>query len=209
MSAHPRLRLATEDDAEGVLAIYAPLVLHTAISFELAPPSLEEMKARIRSTLAEWPWLVVEDEAPPSLLGYAYARPFRARPAYQWTVESTVYVHPRAQGRGVGGALYATLLTLLRSAGYRSVVGAITLPNPPSVALHERLGFRHLGTFPAAGFKLGRWHDLGFWRTELRGDGPPDPPRPLPALLARPEWEAALRAGEGKISGHTRNGGSR
>ena len=201
MSAGLRLRLATEADAPGLLAIYGPVVRDTAISFELDGPSLEEMRTRVRTTLEQWPWLVAEDVAParsgPPLLGYAYAGPFRARPAYRWTVETTVYVHAECQRRGVGFALYTALLEILRAAGYRNVIGGITLPNPSSVALHERLGFRHVGTFPAAGFKLGCWHDVGFWRVDLRGgEPPPTPPRPLPSLVTTPEWHTALRTGE-------------
>ena len=195
----PRIRLATEDDAADCLAIYGPVVLDTAISFELEPPSLEEMRQRIRSILERTPWLVVEDGA--AVGGYAYAGPFRARPAYQWTTEVTVYVHPGHQGKGVGKALYTALLSALRPAGYRSVVGGITLPNPASAALHEAFGFRSVGAFKAAGFKFGRWHDVGFWQLELRGDEAPDgPPRLVASLVGTPEWEAALRAGAEVLS---------
>jgi L-amino acid N-acyltransferase YncA len=196
----PRIRLATADDADDVLAIYGPVVRDTAVSFELEPPSREEMSQRIRSTLERTPWLVAEEGRP--VWGYAYAGPFRARPAYQWTTEAAVYVHPGHRGKGVGRALYTALLAALRSAGYRSVVGGITLPNAASVALHESLGFRPVGAFKAAGFKLGGWHDVGFWQIELRGDEPPAlPPRGLPSLVGRPEWEAALRAGARLLSG--------
>jgi phosphinothricin acetyltransferase len=189
-----RLRLAGEDDAPAVLAIYGPVVRDTPISFELEPPSPAEMAERIRSTLELTPWLLAEAEG--RVAGYAYADPFRARPAYQWTAETTVYVHPDFQRRGVGRALYRALLAALRAAGYRSAVGGITLPNPASVALHESLGFLPVGVFRAAGFKQGRWHDVGFWQLELApGDPPAAPPRPLAALLGTPEWEAALRAG--------------
>jgi phosphinothricin acetyltransferase len=206
MSTGPRVRLATEADAPGLLAIYGPVVRDTAISFELDPPSLEEMRNRVRTTLEHWPWLVAEDvptvRSAPSLLGYAYAGPFRARPAYRWTVETTVYVHAECQRRGVGIALYTALLDILRAAGYRSVVGGITLPNPPSVALHERLGFRHVGTFASAGFKLGSWRDVGFWQVDLRGDEPPpSPPRPLSSLVTTPEWHTALCTGERHLRG--------
>jgi len=210
MTGAPRLRLATEDDASAVAAIYGPVVRDTAISFELSPPTAEEMGSRIRATLAQWPWLVAVDHHPseiagdaPALLGYAYAGAFRARPAYRWTTEATVYIHPSAQGRSVGTGLYVALLGLLRVAGYRSVVGGITLPNPASVALHERLGFRHVGTFVAAGWKFGGWHDVGFWRVELCGDeAPGGPPLPVDSLLQSPEWEACLRAGEARMVRH-------
>jgi L-amino acid N-acyltransferase YncA len=189
--ALPRLRLAREDDADGVLAIYGPVVRDTVISFEMVPPSASEMQERIRTTLETKPWLVAEADG--ALAGYAYAGTFRARPAYQWTAEVTVYLHPDWQGRGVGSALYRALLAILRTAGYRSAVGGITLPNPASVALHERLGFRPVGVFAAAGFKFGEWHDVGFWQLELGSDtAPSGPPRPLSSLVGTPEWEKAL-----------------
>lgn len=197
--AGPRLRLATEDDAASCLAIYGPVVENTAISFELEPPSLEEMRRRIRATVERTPWLVAGGEA--ATWGYAYAGPFRARPAYQWTTEATVYVDAGHQGKGVGRALYAGLLAMLRTAGYRSVVGGITLPNRASVALHESLGFQKVGAVKAAGWKLGAWHDVGFWQIELRGDeGPDGPPRPVVDLVGTPAWEAALEAGRALLS---------
>jgi phosphinothricin acetyltransferase len=195
----PRIRLATEDDAADCLAIYAPIVLTTAISFELEPPSLEEMRRRIRSIVEATPWLVADNGG--RVWGYAYAGPFRARPAYQWTTEATVYVHPEHRGKRVGRALYTSLLALLRGAGYRNVVGGITLPNPSSVALHETLGFRPMGAIKAAGFKLRGWHDVGFWQFELRGDEEPSgPPRVVASLRGTPEWEAALRDGSKLLS---------
>ncbi len=182
----PRVRLATEDDADDFLAIYGPAVRDTAVSFELEPPSREEMRQRVRSTLERTPWLVAEDGR--QVWGYTYAGPFRARPAYQWTTEITVYVHPGHRGKGVGKALYTALLWALRAAGYRSALGGITLPNRASVALHESLGFRPVGAFKAAGFKLGGWHDVGFWQIELRGDeAPSGPPLALPSLVGTPE----------------------
>jgi len=198
-SGGPRIRLAAEDDADDVLAIYGPVVRDTVVSFELEPPSREEMQQRMRSTLERTPWLVAEDG--PGAWGYAYAGSFRARPAYQWTTEVTVYVHASHRGKGVGRALYTSLLAILRAAGYRSAVGGITLPNAASVALHDSLGFRPVGVFEAAGFKFGGWHDVGFWQLQLRGPEPPSsPPRGLSALVATPEWEAALRAGAGLLS---------
>lgn len=155
----PVIRTAEESDAEGVLSIYAPVVRETAISFELEPPSLEEMRERIRSLRGRLPWLVCAEG--PEVCGYAYADRFRTRAAYQWSAEVTVYVSPTWRRRGVGQALYTSLLEALRLLGYRSAFAGIALPNPASVALHEALGFLPAGTFSTAGFKLGQWHDVG------------------------------------------------
>jgi phosphinothricin acetyltransferase len=195
-----RLRLATPDDARAVAAIYAPFVRDTAVSFEQEPPDEEEMRRRMASTLDRTPWLVVEGED--RLAGYAYAGPFRARPAYQWTTEATVYVDAGFRRRGVGQSLYTALLDALRAMGYRSAVGVVTLPNPASVALHEGLGFRPAGVVRAAGFKLGAWHDVGFWQVELKGPEPPEaPPLTVAELVGRQDWTAALAHAQARLRG--------
>src|SRR5688572_19468393 len=122
------IRRATPADAEAILAIYTPIVLHSAISFEFVPPSQETMQARIRQTTEHFPWLVLEQEA--RLLGYAYASRHRERAAYQWTVDVSVYVHPDARRQRVGHRLYTTLFALLRTQGFYLACAGITLPNP-------------------------------------------------------------------------------
>lgn len=188
------IRLASEADAEAIAGVYAPYVRETAISFETEPPSVEEMRGRIRAVLAWAPWLVCERDG--RVVGYAYAARFHARAAYQWTVEVTVYVDSAAHRVGVGRALYAVLLDALRLQGFRTAVGIIALPNAPSVGLHERLGFRNVGIVPAVGFKHGRWHDVGWWRLELqRLEDPPAAPRPLAAVLGTEAWNRLLPHG--------------
>jgi len=192
------IRLADEADAGAMLAIYAPYVRETAISFELEPPSLEEMRGRMRSLQTRLPWLVCADG--PAIWGYAYADRFRARAAYQWSAEVTVYVSPERQRRGVARALYTSLLAALRLLGYRNAFAGIALPNPASVALHEALGFRPAGLLRAAGFKLGRWHDVGWWQLELQALGRPDaPPTVVTMAQASPEWQAALQSGRAQL----------
>ncbi len=175
----PRIRFAAETDATQILDIYAPIVRDTAISFEEVAPSRSEMAGRIRNTLVRYPWLVREEDG--TVLGYAYAAGFRSRPAYQWAVEVTAYVNPDAQGRGVGSALYTTLLEILRMQGYTRALAGITLPNDASVALHARFGFKPVGVLQDVGFKLMQWHDVEWWA--LRLQQPRDPPD-TPKLLA-------------------------
>ena len=162
------IRLATEKDAESVGRIYAPIVVSTATSFEQNPPSTEEIANRIRKTLPETPWLIcaMGDE----VQGYAYASRFRERAAYQWTVEVTVYVSPDHYRQGIGSRLYASLLACLRVQGFHTALAVIALPNDASVRLHERLGFEPVGVFRDIGFKLDRWHDVGWWRLSLEGE---------------------------------------
>jgi phosphinothricin acetyltransferase len=171
------IRLATESDAPACRRIYAPNVTHTAISFELEVPSVEEMARRIASKLPRFPWLVLEDGA--DVLGYAHGSTYRDRPAYQWSVEVSVYVAAEARGRGVGRRLYTALLALLRSQGFVSAYAGIALPNDASVRLHESMGFTPIGVYRNAGFKLGQWRDVGWWQLELQ-EPPPEPAPPLP-----------------------------
>jgi len=178
----PKLRLARESDADQVLNIYAPIVRETAISFELAPPGVDEMRERIRNILASHAWLVCEDAQ--AIAGYAYASKFRPREAYQWTAEVTVYVHPAQQRKGIGTALYGLLFEIMRQQGFCTAIAVIALPNQASVQLHERLGFKSIGIFERAGYKLGRWHDVGWWQLELQSHpSNPNPPRSIAEIL--------------------------
>jgi phosphinothricin acetyltransferase len=175
------IRLAAAEDAAGVLAIYAPIVQLTSISFEISVPTVDEMSDRIVDRQPTHPFLVAE--GPEGILGYAYAGRFNPRAAYGWTVETSVYVADDAQGQGVGRALYAALLDVLTLQGFRQAVGIIALPNDASVALHERFGFRQVGTFEAVGWKFGAWHDVVWYQRELARAGTiPTPPVPFDAL---------------------------
>lgn len=171
------IRLATEADAEAMAEIYAPVVRDTAISFELAPPDAAAFRAKIRDILKLAPFLVRVDDG--RVTGYAYATSFRARPAYRFSVETSVYVRESDRGRGVGRSLYEELLPRLVRQGFRRAIAGITQPNAASVALHESLGFTYVGVFRAAGFKFGRWHDVAFWEREL-GPLVHAPPEPTP-----------------------------
>ena len=157
-----RIRLAVADDAAAVAALYAPYVTASAVSFEGEAPDAEEMAKRIAGGGALYPWLIAEDEDG-TLLGYAYACAFRARIAYRFSVETSVYVAEGGHGRGTGAALYGALLPLIEAQGFTQAIAAISLPNPASVRLHERLGFERAGTYRQVGWKLGGWHDVGLW----------------------------------------------
>ncbi len=192
------IRLAREDDAAQMLAIYAPIVRETAISFELVPPTEDEFRQRIRSVLEIAPWLVCERGG--DIMGYAYASRYRPRAAYQWSVEVTVYVNARYQNRGVGRAVYTSLFECLRLQGFGNAFAVIALPNRASVALHESLGFDPVGIHRAAGYKLGEWHDIGWWQLALQERGAsPAPPRPLRDFLDTPQWREAVSKGLGLL----------
>jgi phosphinothricin acetyltransferase len=185
-----RIRLATAEDAGPVRAIYAPIVEATATSFELVVPSEDEIAARIADRQPAYPWLVIEDER--GVAGYAYAGRFAGRAAYDWSVETSVYLAERGRGRGVGRAIYTALMSLLTAQGYQQAMAGITLPNPASVGLHERIGFAPVGVYRAAGWKFGAWHDVGWWQRPLaQADGSPSAPVSLEVLSAA-ALEAAL-----------------
>ncbi len=163
-------------------AIYAPYVRDTAISFESEPPDAAAMAARIAATTALHPWLVAEADG--TVLGYCYATRHRERAAYRWGTDVSVYLAADARGRGLGRLLYTALLDLLRRQGFRTAYAGIALPNPASVRLHEAMGFQPIGVYPRVGYKLGRWHDVGWWELPLHptDDSPPAEPIPFPEL---------------------------
>jgi L-amino acid N-acyltransferase YncA len=164
-----------ERDAAACAAIYAPSVESTPTSFELVAPDAAEFAHRIEKYSATHQFLVAE--AGGHVVGYAYACHWRERPAYDWSVEVSVYVEAGHQGEGVGRALYLELLDRLRARGFHVAVAGITLPNPASIALHERLGFESIGALREIGWKVGGWHDVGYWQLILQSDAA-DPPAP-------------------------------
>ena len=164
----PLLRPATASDAAAICAIYNPYVLDTVITFEQSPVSESEMTQRIRETTAQYPWLVAEVDF--TVVAYAYATRWRTRAAYDFTLESTIYVDKTFTGRGIAKPLYRELLRELKSRGVHAVVGCIALPNDASVALHEKCGFVKVAHFPQVGRKFERWVDVGFWQVTLTPD---------------------------------------
>lgn len=189
------MRVALPEDAEAVLTIYTPIVRETAISFEVEPPTGVEMHERIATTLRHLPWLVCERQG--EVLGYVYASPHRARAAYQWSVDVSVYIHAKARRTGMGRALYHALFELLIRQGFYSCYAGITLPNPASVGLHEALGFQPVGVYQTVGYKLGAWHDVGWWQRSLQPrPSLPTPPTAFERLRqTSAAWEEALHAG--------------
>lgn len=156
------IRRATTADAPSIADIYRPYVTDTAISFEETPPDAVEIARRMESAHL---WLV--DQADGVIRGYAYGTPWRSRPAYRFTVETTVYVAADHHGRGVGRGLYEELLAQLGALGFVTAVAGITLPNEQSVEFHRAFGFTDVGTFPKVGFKFDTWYDTGWMSREL------------------------------------------
>jgi phosphinothricin acetyltransferase len=173
------IRSADPDrDAAACAAIYAPSVEATPISFEVVPPDAAEFARRIAKYSAAHQFLVAEDGG--EVIGYAYACRWAERAAYDWAVETSVYVDGAHHGKGVGRALYTKLFERLAAQGFRIAVAGVTLPNPASIGLHESMGFEPIGALRDIGFKEGRWHDVGYWQRPLAALGEGDPQPPLP-----------------------------
>ncbi|MGI6180460.1 MAG: GNAT family N-acetyltransferase [Agathobaculum sp.] len=183
------LRPACADDAAALLAVYAPYVAQTAVTFEYEIPSEAEFAARIARIGAEYPYLVCERAG--SVLGYAYAHRHMERAAYGWNAELSIYLASWAQGRGVGTALYRALEVLLARQHVRNLYACITLPNEKSVRLHEKMGFSYLGAYHRSGWKNGSWHDVGWFEKRLGGEQAPQPFIPIAQINGR-EKEACL-----------------
>jgi L-amino acid N-acyltransferase YncA len=188
----PRMRLATPADAAEVAAIYAPFCLETAVSFETAAPDEGQMRKRISTLMQRYPWLLAVSETG-DVLGYTYASKHRERAAYRWSVDFTAYLAPEAKRRGIGTALYSALMKICQSLGYYRAFAGITLPNEASVRLHEKIGFRAIGVYQRVGFKLGRWHDVGWWSLDLLPEeDAPREPRSIAEIVASGELEEIL-----------------
>jgi len=181
------IRLATTADAAAIAAIYHPIVERTAISFETEAPDPDTIARRIAETVPSYPWLVCDEGS--RILGYAYASRHRQRAAYRWSVDTSVYVDAEYRRRGVATGLYRLLLRVLAAQGFFNAFAGIALPNAGSVTLHESLGFRPIGVYHKVGYKLGAWHDVGWWQLELNEpvDGPFEP-LDLWALRERGDW---------------------
>ncbi|MFC5232569.1 arsinothricin resistance N-acetyltransferase ArsN1 family B [Pseudonocardia zijingensis] len=173
-----KVRAATEEDAAACAAIYAPYVTDTAITFETEPPTVAQMAERIAAAERTHAWLVLEDLADGRVVGYAYAGPFKARPAYRWSCETSIYLETGLRRSGGGRTLYGTLFPRLAERGYRTATAGMTLPNDASVGLHTAMGFEPVGTYRRIGWKHGRWHDVAWMqRTLAEAADPPAEPR--------------------------------
>ena len=170
MLGEQTIRDATVADAQACASIYAPYVWHTAITFELTPPTPQEMAARIERAAEHHAWLVLETDD--HVVGYAYGGPYKERAAYRFSCEVSIYLEQGRHRRGVGRALYTALFERLAARGYRTLVAGMTLPNAASVGLHQAMGFEPVGTYRRIGWKFEEWHDVAWVQLSL-GDGSP------------------------------------
>jgi L-amino acid N-acyltransferase YncA len=171
------IRLAQPADAAAILAIYAPYISNTSYTFETEVPSIPAFADRIKSYLHNWPWLVCEIDG--QIAGYAYGSKHRERTGYQWCAEVSIYIHDDFLRTGIGRALYAALIEILKRQGFNNLYAVINLPNERSVKFHESFGFTHFATYEKVGYKLGKWKNVGWWQLVINEyiDEPPAPVR--------------------------------
>lgn len=161
------IRVATPGDSKAIAEIYAPFCQPSSgVSFEVLPPTAEEMQKRIMITLKTYPWLVYEHDN--TVIGYAYADSHKQRAAYDWDVDVSVYIHEKARGKGIGKRLYQHLFDGLRTLGYFNAYAGVGLPNEASVALHKSLGFSLVGVYNSVGYKGGAWRDVAWFALRLQ-----------------------------------------
>ena len=162
------IRPVVKSDAAAIAAIYNYYVLQTIVTFEEEAVSVAEMEQRIEEISAAYPWIVFVEDG--QVLGYAYASGWKSRCAYRNSVETTVYLHTEAVGKGAGTRLYKALLMQLQERGLHTAIGGIALPNAASIALHEKMGFHKVAEFQEVGFKFEQWINVGYWQV-LIGEG--------------------------------------
>ena len=180
------IRAAVEADVPAILDIYAPYILTTTATFEYTVPSRDEFTERFRGITAQFPWLVWEENG--QILGYAYASAPYSRAAYAWCAEPSVYLLPRAQGRGIGRQLYAALEKILNYQGYQVLYALITQENQGSFQFHLRMGYQFSVLFPDCGFKFGRWLGLIWMEKRLKSvEIPSNPPTPWESIRQNPQ----------------------
>lgn len=168
-----QIRMATVEDTKGILAIYKPYVEKTTISFEHEVPSEQEFAKRIEQTLQKYPYLVATRNN--EIIGYTYASPFKARAAYDWTVETSIYVEENCRGMGIGHQLYSMLEMYLIKQNIVTANACIAYPNAASIQFHESFGYQKVAHFTKCGYKLGKWVDMIWMEKKLVI--PPDKPK--------------------------------
>ena len=168
------IRPVTEADAEKLLAIYAPYVTDTFVTYEYTVPTVEEFRERIRNTLQTYPYFAAVENG--RIIGYAYASAFHPRRAYLWSAEATVYLERGVRGRGVGRLLYERLEETLKQQNVQNVNACIAYPNPQSIAFHEKMGYRMVGAFHQCGYKFDTWYDMVWMEKHIGEHVHPQPP---------------------------------
>ncbi|MDP3913175.1 MAG: N-acetyltransferase family protein [Bacteroidota bacterium] len=194
------IRLAEKRDTPGILEIYSPFILETAVTFEETVPDEESFWKRIQEIMTELPFLVCEIDG--RIAGYAYASAYRSRASYRWTKEVSVYVHPDFQRKRVAQALYTSLNEIVRYQGIADLLAIITIPNDSSVAFHEQFGYHKCGEFLKVGYKLGQWQNVGWFELFLQDEAqsPKDRILTLNEISGLTIFQEAIQKGLDKLN---------
>jgi len=155
------IRKITIEDAPEIMDIYNYYVDNSIVTFDIHHASLEKIQTKIRTTIERFPWIVYEENG--EILGYAHGSEWKAKDAYKHSTETTVYLKHTAINKGLGTTLYKELIDQLKKLNFHALIGCITLPNGPSISLHEKLGFEKIGHFKEVGYKFEKWIDVGYW----------------------------------------------
>ncbi|MFY9151692.1 MAG: N-acetyltransferase family protein [Prolixibacteraceae bacterium] len=192
---NPIIRLAEKRDVPGILEIYAPFILNTAVTFEEEVPDEKSFWERIQGIMAELPFLVCEIEG--RVAGYAYASGYRSRASYRWSKEVSVYIHPDFQRKRIAHALYTSLNQIVQYQGIADLLAIITMPNESSVAFHEHFGYRKCAEFKNVGYKLNQWQNVGWFDLFLQDENKPPKDRiiPLNEVVGLPVFQEAIENG--------------
>lgn len=156
------IRPVTIEDAQQLVDIYNYYVVHSIVTLDLLPFSVQDFEEKISAISSQFPFIVYEENN--EVLGYAYANTFRTKPAYNKTVELTIYLKQNILGKQIGKKMYSELIQQLKTENYHVLIGGLTLPNDASVKLHEGFGFEKVAHFKEVGYKFEKWHDVGFWQ---------------------------------------------
>lgn len=184
MAQEPLLiRMAALEDAEELLQIYTPYVEHTAVTFEYTVPSAAEFRERMAQILTRYPYLLAVQEDSGKILGYAYASSFKSRAAYDWSVETSIYIREDCRGAGAGRQLYQALEKILTEQNILNVNACIAYPNPESIRFHQQFGYQTVAHFTKCGYKMGTWYDM-IWMEKMLGEHP-DHPEPVIPITDR------------------------
>ncbi|WP_167955192.1 GNAT family N-acetyltransferase [Anaerosporobacter faecicola] len=177
-----KIRFATVDDAAAILAVYAPYIRQTTITYEYEVPTVEEFRTRMQEILSFFPYLVYEEEG--RIVGYAYASKHHERAAFMWGAEISIYVEGTHHGNGIAGLLYDQMMEYLYKQGIYKVYALIDSPNEKSEQFHKKRGFQEIGCLPKTAYKLGKWCDLKYYEKDLRScKGKPQELRSIHELL--------------------------
>lgn len=152
-------------DAERISSIYNQYIETSTATFEENPHTADEVAARIRKITEDYPWIVFEEQG--NVIGYTYADKWKERSAYRHSVETAIYLDPKHHGKGIGTELKGAIIDILRNEGFHCVISGIALPNPASVALCEKHGFKKMAHFKEVGYKFGKWIDVAYWQLIL------------------------------------------